>query len=78
MATTPQAMVDRLVADLDRSLGGSYAAVLYGSLARGDWVEGVSDINLLIVLDDAPRRRWRAPSAAARLVRRAARWRRCS
>lgn len=52
MATTPQALVDELMAGLDRALGGSYAAVLFGSVARGDFIEGLSDVNVLIVLDD--------------------------
>jgi predicted nucleotidyltransferase len=52
MTTTPQALIDTLLAGLDRALGASYAAVLFGSVARGDYIDGVSDINVLIVLDD--------------------------
>jgi predicted nucleotidyltransferase len=52
MATTPQALVDELMAGLDRALGASYAAVLFGSVARGDFIAGLSDINVLIVVDD--------------------------
>ena len=52
MADTWEAIVASLVNDLDQSLAGRYSAVLYGSAARGDWVAGVSDINLLLVLDD--------------------------
>ena len=52
MTTTPQALIDPLLAGLDRALGASYAAVLFGSVAHGDYIEGVSDVNVLIVLDD--------------------------
>lgn len=52
MATTHQALIETLLANLDRALGASYAAVLFGSAARGDFVEGVSDINVLLVLED--------------------------
>ena len=52
MAETWEAIVASLINDLDQSLAGRYSAVLYGSAARGDWVAGVSDINLLLVLDD--------------------------
>jgi hypothetical protein len=52
MTTTPQAQIDLLLAGLDRALGASYAAVLFGSMARADYIDGVSDINVLIVLDD--------------------------
>lgn len=34
---------------LDAVLGTGYSAVLYGSAARGEFVAGVSDVNLLIV-----------------------------
>ena len=48
-------MVSRTVAPLlegiDGELGGSYAAVLYGSAARGEFQPGVSDVNLLLVCD---------------------------
>jgi predicted nucleotidyltransferase len=35
----------------DAVLGQGYAAVLYGSAARGDFVPGRSDINLLLILE---------------------------
>ena len=48
--------VDRVVtpflAAVDTALGGAYSAVLNGSAARGDFVPGRSDINLLLILDD--------------------------
>ncbi|MGQ0702087.1 MAG: hypothetical protein ACT4PM_03015 [Gemmatimonadales bacterium] len=43
--------LDPLLEGLDRELGAGYAAVLYGSAARGEFVEGVSDVNLLILCD---------------------------
>jgi hypothetical protein len=49
--------VDRVVSTFltaaDAALGPGYSAVLYGSAARGDYVPGRSDINLVLVLDDA-------------------------
>lgn len=53
MADSWEAIVGSLINDLDQSLPGRYSAVLYGSAARGDWVAGVSDINLLLVLEDS-------------------------
>src|SRR5438105_1739428 len=47
-----QATVDRAVARLKETLGANlHACVLYGSLVRGDAVDGVSDANLLVVLE---------------------------
>jgi len=36
---------------IDRELGTSFSAVLYGSGARGEFRPGVSDVNLLLVCD---------------------------
>lgn len=48
--------VDRVVTpfltQVDEALGGSYSAVMYGSAARGDFVPGRSDLNLMLILDD--------------------------
>ncbi len=48
--------VDRVVtpflAAVDAALGPGYTAILYGSGARGDFVPGHSDINLMLILDD--------------------------
>ena len=41
-----------LVAQLDALAGMDTSAVLYGSAARGDWVPGRSDVNVMLVLDD--------------------------
>ena len=53
-------ILDPFLTDADRALGQGYSAVLYGSAARGDWVEGRSDVNLLLVLDDVRPERLRA------------------
>ena len=37
----------------DAALGSRYGAVLYGSAARGDYLPGRSDINLMLLLDEA-------------------------
>lgn len=52
MADPVQTVLDPFLADVDRVLGDRYSAVLYGSAARGDFVKGRSDINVLMVLDD--------------------------
>jgi predicted nucleotidyltransferase len=52
MADPVQAVLDPFLADVDRVLVDRYSAVLYGSAARGDFVKGRSDINVLMVLDD--------------------------
>lgn len=48
--------VDRVVgpflSQVDSALGGGYSAVLYGSAARGDFLPGRSDLNLILVTDD--------------------------
>jgi hypothetical protein len=48
--------VDRVVtpflAQVDGALGGKYSAVIYGSAARGDFIPGRSDLNLMLILDD--------------------------
>jgi predicted nucleotidyltransferase len=43
--------VDPFLTEIDRALGAGYSAVLYGSAARGDFIPGRSDINLMLVLD---------------------------
>ena len=49
-------VVDPFLAAADGVTGGPYAAVLYGSLARGDFLPGRSDINLLLVFPALPAR----------------------
>lgn len=54
--------LDILIETLERELPGQFAAVLYGSAARGDWDAARSDINLLLVLEDA------SPTSLQRLM----------
>lgn len=60
--------VDRVVtpflAAADAALGAGYSALLYGSAARGDYIAGRSDINLMLVLDDPSPGRLRALAPA--------------
>jgi predicted nucleotidyltransferase len=44
-------IVGPLLDDAERVLGSGFAAVLYGSGARGEYLPGVSDVNLLLVGD---------------------------
>jgi hypothetical protein len=44
-------VLDPFLAHLDTALGQGYSAVLYGSAARGDFIPGRSNINLMLVLD---------------------------
>jgi hypothetical protein len=57
-------VVDPFLAQADAALGDGFSAVLYGSAARGDWVEGRSNVNLLLILDDVAPARLRALSPA--------------
>jgi len=62
-----QQTLDDTVAALRGALGDNlYSVVLYGSAARGDFVAGVSDLNLLIVLNESNPR---AHDALARALR---------
>jgi len=54
--------LDALIATITRDLGTGFSAVLYGSLARGDWQAEHSDVNLLLVVDDP------APAVLTRLT----------
>jgi predicted nucleotidyltransferase len=44
-------IVDAFLAEADSKVGQGYSAILYGSAARGDYVPGRSDINLMLVID---------------------------
>jgi predicted nucleotidyltransferase len=44
-------VVEPFLTAADAVLGPGYSALLYGSAARGDYVPGRSDINLLLILD---------------------------
>ena len=53
MSTLPNAL-DQTVSALQKALGNNlHSCCLYGSTVRGDSIEGVSDINLLIVLAES-------------------------
>lgn len=53
MARNWTADLETLASALDRALGPSLVSlVLYGSAARGDFVDGRSDVNLLLILAD--------------------------
>lgn len=55
------AALDRLVEQVGGSVAPGCSVLLYGSAARGDWDAQRSDVNLLLVVDDA------SPAALARL-----------
>ena len=69
--------VDRVVtpflAAADAALGPGYSALLYGSAARGDYIPGRSNINLMLVLDDPSPTRLRALGRAFAAWRKAGR-----
>jgi predicted nucleotidyltransferase len=44
-------MIDPFLAKVDAAIGLDYSAVLYGSVVRGENIPGLSDVNLLLVLD---------------------------
>ncbi|HEV2146970.1 MAG TPA: nucleotidyltransferase domain-containing protein [Longimicrobiaceae bacterium] len=58
---------ERLAADLVRTYGeGVVSVVLYGSAARGEYVEGMSDLNVLVLLRDVAPATLRRASTLAR------------
>jgi predicted nucleotidyltransferase len=80
--------VERFLAGLDRSWPGGYSAVLFGSAARGEYLPGWSDINVLLIpreltlgaLADAREtlQRWREVAEALPLLFSAAEWSRAA
>jgi predicted nucleotidyltransferase len=64
MHAAVERVVTPFLAAADAALGAGYSALLYGSAARGDYVPGRSDINLLLVLDDPSPVRLRALAPA--------------
>jgi hypothetical protein len=64
--------LDQSLDTLARSLSGltslNVSAVLYGSAARGDWIPGRSDVNLLVLVDDT------APASLRRLTPAVTEW----
>jgi predicted nucleotidyltransferase len=63
-------VVSPLLSEADRALGGRYSAVLYGSAARGGFIPGHSDVNLMLILEDA------TPEILRSLGKALTRWRR--
>jgi predicted nucleotidyltransferase len=53
MADVVQTIVEPFLGQCDRLLGRGYSAVLHGSVIRGEYLEGWSDVNLLLVLEAA-------------------------
>lgn len=50
----PKAVLTELLQTLDAQLGDQIVScALYGSAARGEWVEATSDLNLFLILDHA-------------------------
>jgi predicted nucleotidyltransferase len=50
--TQPRELAEAFTADLRTALGPRLQATsLFGSAARGEWIEGVSDINVMVLLD---------------------------
>jgi hypothetical protein len=62
MRDVVERVVTPFLAQVDAALGNGYSAVLYGSAARGDFVPGRSDLNLMLILDDL------GPSTLGRLA----------
>jgi len=49
----PRRVAERFTADVREALGERLrGVVLYGSAARGEWLEALSDINVLVLVDD--------------------------
>lgn len=48
----PRELAETFVRELRSAVaGGLQAATLFGSAARGEWLEGISDVNVLVLLD---------------------------
>lgn len=65
-------VVTPFLAAADAALGAGYSALLYGSAARGDYIVGRSNINLMLVLDDPSPTRLRSLAPAFSAWRKAA------
>jgi predicted nucleotidyltransferase len=78
--------IEQFLADLDRAWPGGYTAVLIGSAARGQYLPGWSDINMLLILPEItpealraarqPLQRWRERAEALPLLFDADEWHR--
>jgi predicted nucleotidyltransferase len=65
-------VVEPFLAEVDAALGATYTAILFGSAARGDYVTGRSDLNLMLILERAD------TTELARLRPAFARWRKAA
>ena len=84
-----RAVAQKLVDELKREFGAQLqCAILYGSVARGEAIPGLSDVNVMILLDDisaaslekaAPiARKWVQQGQTAPLILEREQWRRAS
>lgn len=79
-------VITQLVADLDGAALGNYSAVLHGSAARGQYLPGWSDINVVLIVDaigtdtlerlHGPLVRWRERAGDLPLLMTRAEWQR--
>ncbi|HEX5004598.1 MAG TPA: nucleotidyltransferase domain-containing protein [Gemmatimonadales bacterium] len=53
MSDLVKTLVEPFLRECDTYLGKGYSAVLHGSVVRGEYLEGWSDVNLLLVLEAA-------------------------
>lgn len=84
----PRAVADRFVENLRGAIGDSLrSAALFGSAARGEWVRGFSDVNVLVLVDDisagllssaAPTAQRAADEGVSPLIMEMAEWRRAA
>lgn len=65
-------VVDPFLKGVDAVLDGRYSAVLYGSAARGDYMPGRSDVNLILLIEEASPRVLQRLGGALREWRRTA------
>ena len=81
-------IIEPFLAKLDSAMGPGYSAVLYGSVVRGEHVAGLSDINLMLVVEqldtetltrlEPPFSSWVSHKLPPPLLMTAAEWRRAS
>lgn len=84
----PRKLAEDFVTGLKRALGDRVkSAALFGSAARGEWIEGVSDVNVLVLVDDidarlladaAPVARTSVPRGVMPLLMELGEWRRAA
>lgn len=78
--------IEQLISDLDHADLGEYSAVLHGSAARGQYLAGWSDVNVVLIVDTIgtdtlerlhrPLARWRELARALPLILTRMEWRR--